>query len=353
MNILALHKRRATRLHACLHLQSPALTRSHALEAIAAAHGVYRWAALRAAPDHPVLPLSQARAAAVTRLAELHHRIDPLLIPDDVLCCEPGLDAETALRQILPARWQDCPLPLSGFDRLIVDEHRPLSLTRLGRPALDLSPERVTAWDIDDMVEGLGGLHEERAGLPGTFLIARGADIAPDKLTLYFNHDHGRVGRTLYQRLGPAGHAVIIGPSHDYLGPRLRDVARTALEQGADVHTFEWTGGLTGAGAAPGPGLQGIRRVVADDFGAALRTLSPRAGRRTVAIVETQVMYDDAVQEAHARAIVELAAREVQVIVGAYAQDVESLRELPGGATLLSDRWAPSIFMTTQLPQRP
>lgn len=226
MNRLDLHKARAARLQALLRAQHSAVTHAQALEAVAAAHGA-TWAELRVHPDRPVLPLALARSAALQRLAGFRHIVPSDHVPDDVLRCEPGIDLEDALRRVLPERWHGLSLPLAGYDRVIVDLHYPIHLWRRGRPAHPLGSARVTAEDLHHIVQALGGLHEERAGLSDSFLMARGPDrerLLLDKLTLYLNHDHPKLGRTLQQRLGAPGHALIIGPSFEYLGPRLRDV---------------------------------------------------------------------------------------------------------------------------------
>jgi hypothetical protein len=332
MQSIDVHKARATRLSSVFQYQGVALSHGHALEAIAATHD-QTWAGLRANPNQPVLSLGLAHLAMQRRLSQFAADLNALTV--DVMEFMPGIDAQQALQQVLPAPWNALSVP--AFRMAALDVGRPIQMQLITGEWKEFESERLQQHHLQQIIMALGGLNEERAGLSDSFLIARGND---QRLSIYANRDVPRLAQSLHNQHVLDDNLMLVGPSYDYLGPHLRDVTRRFLATGAHVHTCEWSGALTGAGARPGPGLQGIHRTVSDDVVAVLNAIQTTSARPTVVIIEGSLAATPHAMQQHIQAVAALVGRGVHVIVGAYARDISALNQLPEGRLLASGTWA-------------
>lgn len=334
MQPIDVHKARATRLRSVLRYHGIRLTHGHALEAIAATHD-QTWAGLHAHPDQPALSPDLARLVMQRRLSQFQYVVPLRALPVDVMGFVSGVDAEHAFQRVLPAPWRA--LTVTPFRNAALDVGRRIHLQPITGQEKDLGFELLQKHQLQQIITAFGGLHEERAGLSDSFLIARGND---QHLTIYANQDIPRLAQSLHNRQVLGGNLMLVGPSYTSLGPHLRDVARRFLACGAHVHTCEWSGALTGAGARPGPGLQGIRRTVSDDVVAVLNDIHTTSARPTVVIIEGLLAATPHATQQHVQAIDALVRRGIQVILGTYARDVPTVSRLPEGQLLRTGSWA-------------
>lgn len=338
------HKLRATRLCARLALGGIQILRGHGLEAVAASHG-HVWAALLRDPGLPVLPVDQARTKVAARLRHLGHTVSTHDIPAEVLSVMPTVSAVDALQSVLPPPWADLALP--PFQRAFFDRGRQMRLRLLDGTEISFGDERVTPAHRQHLIDALGGLRDGRGGVPGSCLaVAAGTD----QVTIFSNHDHPGVAR----RLGAAldGHVALLCPGFDPSGPRLRDVVRHGWGRGFDVHTFEWSGGISGAAPVTGLELPGIHRHVADDTLEQLRAVQPHPVQPTLVVIETAHLSDQpGYGQREAEVLMELTDRGVRVVAGIYAQDRAIFEGEPLGRLMgVPWGWQPTVWTPDQLP---
>lgn len=342
MTHITLHKARATRLAALLALSGIRVSHSHTLQAIAAAHN-HVWAALLRDPDLPVLPEAEARTAVAARLRHLGHTVSTNDIPADVVGVMPTVSAAAALQGLLPPLWADLALP--PFQKAVFDQGRQMQLRLLDGSEAAFGEELITPAHRQHLIDALGGLRDGRGGVPGSCLAVA---AETDQVTIFANHDHPGVARTLRAALD--GHVVVLCPGFDPPGPRLRDIVRHGWAMGCDVHTVEWSGGISGAAMVTGLELPGIHRHVADDTLAQLKAVQPHAVQPTLVVIETALLSGQSgYEQREAQALVELAARGVQIVAGVYARDREIFDREPLGR-LIGGAWQPTVWTPDQLP---
>lgn len=338
MNRIDQFKFLAGRLSGVMSVAGVDVPRGRALEAVAAPYDV-AWAGLVRQPDRPLLPERVRRQRVQDRLQQLGTDVPADLIPDEAMMpVVDGVTASDVLHGLLPEPWRGLDVPV--YDTAWFDVGKPVRIRLPDRTIYELGGRVLTDGDMARIRRAAGPFVEGRCGFANSFAVLY--DGVDGELTLHASRDVvGMSTRMQGQGLLSQPLLALCGRDGAFLAPHARDVTRRALVAGADVHVLEWSGGITGAGAQPGPGLSGVRRVVADNTALQASLITPRDGVPLVVVVQALplTLRADERTTAHIAALDGLIARGARVVLAMQSANLTVVPHMSYGPLLQRHEW--------------